>query len=236
MLISRTINDALIEIGVVNPIDEATPQDMAYGLRTLNRIIDSYNTQNLIVTYLEDIALPSPTNWANGVTIGNGKDIDYPAPIEVQTVFFRQGSTDYSLKEMASNRWANINYKFNVAIPSEYYLQKTNTNDLKIYFDCIPQDNMILHLMAKKPYLGVNGVGNEYLLTDDITWNYGFEKMLMSRLEVELCPSYEIQPSSALVAKATEAEGYLKTSNYQPLQLQLSNRWGRRHYRRGDYK
>ena len=43
MLISTTINDALIQIGVINPIDEATPQDHIFGLRTLNRIIDSYN-------------------------------------------------------------------------------------------------------------------------------------------------------------------------------------------------
>jgi len=236
MLISRTITDSLIEIGIVNPIDEASPQDVAYGLRTLNRIIDSYNTQNLIVTYLEDITLPSPIAWSSAITIGNGKDIDYPAPLEPRSAFFRQGSTDYNLKQITSDRWADINYKFDVAIPSEYYIQKTNTNDLKIYFNCIPQSDLELHLMAKKPYTGINGNGNDYLPTDDIQWNYGFEKMLMLRLAVELCQSYEIQPSQILVSKIQEAESNVKTNNYQASILKTSSRYGRRTKSRGLYR
>ena len=31
MLISKTIDDALVEIGVKNPIEEATPQDHEFG-------------------------------------------------------------------------------------------------------------------------------------------------------------------------------------------------------------
>ena len=236
MLISRTVADALIEIGVVNPIDEATPQDSAFALRTLNRIIDSYNTQDLIVTYLQDITLPSPLSWTNGVTIGNGKDIDYPAPLEPESVFFRQGSTDYNLKKMTADRWANFNYKFAISIPNEYYIQKTDDNDLKIYFDCIPQGDMILHMMAKNPLVG--STGNDYLLTDDITWNYGFEKMLMLRLATELCSSYEIQPSQLLVGKMQEAENHFKTHNYQPRTLKTSNRFKRSYGRasRGLYR
>lgn len=237
MIIGTTINDALIEIGVLNPIDEATPQNLAHGLRILNRIIDSYNTQNLTITYLEDIALPQPTQWANSVTIGNGKDIDFPAPLEAESAFFRQGSVDYHLHMMASNEWGRIGFKFDSGIPTKYYLQKTNTNDLKIYFDRIPQSNLVLHLMAKKPYTGVNGEGNDYVATDDINWNYGFEKMLMTRLAVELCSSYEITPSNTLTYKMQEAENNVKTHNYQPMVLETSHRLKRGYRRnRGNYR
>lgn len=227
MLISTTINDALIEIGVINPNDEATPQDHAYGLRTLNRIIDSYNTQNLIITYLEDIALPQPIQWANTVTLGNGKDIDFPAPLDIQAAFFRQGTTDYNLKLMSMTDWSSKAYKFDTAIPSYMYAQKTNTNDLELKFDTIPQSDLVLHVMAKKPYTGINGNGNDYTPTDDIKWNYGFEKMLMLRLAVELCSSYEILPTQILISKASEAENNVKTHNYQPYTLKNSKRWNR---------
>jgi diaminopimelate epimerase len=90
--------------------------------------------------------------------------------------------------------------------------------------------------MAKKPYTGVNGNGNEYLVTDNIEWNYGFEKMLMLRLAVELCQSYEIQPSQILVSKMQEAEANVKTHNYQPSTLKTSSRWGRRTKSRGLYR
>lgn len=222
MLISSTINDALIEIGVISPIDEASSQDHAYGLRKLNRIIDSYNTQNLIITYLEDIIMPSPTAWKNSNTIGPGEDIDTTSPIEVQAAFFRQGTTDYNLTVMTFNEWASIPDKTTVQIPSKYYIQNTNDNGSKIYFDTIPQSDLSLHLLAKMPYTGKNSVGNDYLPTDDINWTFGFEKMLMLRLAIELAPSYEIQPSQILVGLAQEAEDNVKTRNYQPKTLMTS--------------
>ena len=76
--------------------------------------------------------------------------------------------------------------------------------------------------MAKTPYIGVNGQGNDYLPTDDIKWSYGFEKMLMLRLAIELCDSYNIEPSRTLIAKSLEAENNVKTKNFQPLSLKTN--------------
>ena len=254
MLILTTITDALIELAVINPSEEATPQDHAFGLRTLNRIIDTYNAQNLIVTYLEDIAYAAPGydpnapdciitsedgsvltageceidlgvldsssgTWPNVVTIGAGMTIDEQAPIEIQAAFFRQGEVDYPMDEMSANQWASIAYKNVKTIPNKYYLQKMDGNTIKISFDTIPQDGLILHLIAKRPYTGKNSAGTDYLATDDINWSYGFEKMLMSRLAIELAPSYEVTASPELVGKAQESEGIVKAHNYVPLTL-----------------
>jgi len=234
MLISKTITAALIEIGVINPIDEATPQDHSYGLDTLNRIIDSYNTQNLLVTYMEDIALLAPYTlnecdvteeelttrlWNNTVTIGNCQEINMTAPIDIQGLFWRRDGTDYKSNMMTFNQWGDITTKGNTTIPRRHYIQRMDNNNIKIYFDYIPEDGLELHLLAKRPYTGVNSVGNEYIPTDDINWNFGFEKMLMKRLAVELAPSYEIVPSQILVAAAQEAEANVKRHNSQPMTL-----------------
>lgn len=234
MLISRTINDALIEIGVINPTDEATPQDHEYGLRTLNRIIDSYNTQSLLITYLEDIALQAPytvnecevtpdqlttKQWNNTVTIGHCQEINMEAPAEISEVFWRQGSTDYASSVMTYNQWAEITTKGNTGIPRRHYIQKMNSNNVKLYFDYIPQEGLELHIMAKRPYTGKNSNGNEYLPTDDIAWSFGFEKMLMKRLAIELAPSYEITPSAVLISTAQEAENNVRRYNSEPITL-----------------
>lgn len=250
MLIVDTINDALVEIGVINPTDEATPQDHKYGLKTLNRIIDSYNTQNLLVTYLEDIALQAPytlnecevtpeelidRQWYNTVTIGHCQQINMEAPMDILELFWRQDTTDYNSTEMSYNQWADITTKGNSGIPRRHYIQKMDNNNIKIYFDRTPQEGLELHLMAKRPYTGKNSVGNEYIPTDDIQWNFGFEKMLMKRLAVELAPSYEIVPSQVLIASAIEAESYVKRHNSQPMTLDsdvsLSRLVNRRHGR-----
>ncbi len=51
MKIVNTINDALYELGVVDVTEEPSPEDSAYAVRTLNRIMDGYNTQSLVIPY-----------------------------------------------------------------------------------------------------------------------------------------------------------------------------------------
>ena len=247
MLISQTIDDALVEIGVKNPIDEASPQDHEYGLRTLNRIIDSYNTQNLLITYLRDIPYEMPTinnecetadpddlttrKWTQCIEIGHCKQINSEAPVDIQGLFWRQNGTDYPSKSMTSNQWSAIGWKTSEGIPHAHYVQKMDNNDIKICFDMLPIYDLELHLLAKMPYTGKNSTGNEYLPTDDINWTFGFEKMLMLRLASELCNSYSVEPSQTLLLKMAEAENYVKAHNYQPLSLKSDStlsRYGRR--------
>jgi hypothetical protein len=222
MLISKTIDAAMRKIGVLTAQDEASPADHQLGLETLNRIIDSYNTQNLTITYLEDIPYLvdySVRPWSNSVTIGIGLEIDEVAPVQIEDLYFSQGGTTYKAIPMAYNQYADILTKSNIGIPRRYYVQRMNDNAIKIYFDFIPEDGLTLHLMAKRPYTGVNGEGNEYLPTDDIKWNFGFEKMLMYRLAVELSPDFEVQLSQTIIGLATEAEKNVFEHNYQPTTL-----------------
>lgn len=244
MLITNTINDALVEIGVINPINEATPEDHEYGLRTLNRIIDSYNTQNLLITYLEDITYEMPTvnnecettdpddlvarAWTSVIEIGHCKQINSQAPVDIQGLFWRQGGADYDSIAMTFNEWKAIGWKEASTIPSRHYVQRADGNNIKIHFDRLPLDGLELHLMAKMPYTGKNSIGNEYLPTDDIQWNFGFEKTLMLRLAVELCSSYGIEPAPSLTGRAMEAENYLKAHNYQPRTLRTGVGFGRK--------
>lgn len=222
MLISKTIDAAMRKIGVLTAQDEASAADHQLGLETLNRIIDSYNTQDLIITYMEDIPYAvdySVRSWGGSVTIGAGLEIDEVAPAQVEDLFWTMGGSSYKSKEMSYNQWADIATKNNIAIPSRHFVQRMNDNAIKIYFDCIPQDGLTLHLLAKRPYTGVNGEGNDYIPTDDIKWNFGFEKMLMYRLAVELAPDFEVQASQTVISLATEAENNVMAHNFQPTTL-----------------
>jgi len=236
MLISRTIDSALRKIGVLSSEDEASASDHQLGLDALNRIIDSYNTQNLLITYLQDIAYEAPytvnecetadpddlttRKWKSTVTIGRCKDINTEAPIHIEGAFFRQGvDTDFVMKSMTHNQYSSIGFKNVEAIPYRYYVQRLDNNDVSISFDVIPQDGLELHIQAKMPYTGKNSTGNEYLPTDDINWGVGFEKMLMYRLAVELAPDFEVDPSPIILSLATEAENNLMSFNHQPMVL-----------------
>lgn len=218
MLISKTIDAALRKIGVLTAQDEASPADHQLGLETLNRIIDSYNTQGLTITYLEDIPY-TVNSWGSSITIGIGLEIDEAAPVQIEDLYWTDGASTYKSITMSYNQYADTITKNDVGIPHRHYVQRMNDNSIKIYFDYIPQDGLVLHLMAKRPYTGVNGEGNEYLPTDDIKWNFGFEKMLMYRLAVELSPDFEVPLSQVVVGLAQEAEKNVFEHNYQPITL-----------------
>lgn len=235
MLISKTIDSALRKISVLSGSDEASPADHILGLDTLNRIIDSYNTQNLLITHIEDIELQAPFTanecesadpedfterlWKSSVTIGHCQEINMEAPVDIQGLFWRQNGTDYQSTEMSMNEWAGIDYKETTSIPYRHYIQRIDNNNIKIYFDVIPQEGLLLHLQAKMPYTGKNSTGNDYCPTDDINWNFGFEKMLMYRLAIELSPDFEVPLSPIITALAQDAESNVKTHNYQPRTL-----------------
>lgn len=217
MLITELINDSLVEIGMLTPQDEASPSDSSYALRTLNRIIDLYNTQQLVSSYLKEkvYELPESGSWTSPIEIGPGLQFDGIAPTEIADVFFRQYETDYPVKMFTHNQWSSVGFKNVSAIPYRYYAQRMDENALKISFDCIPLNTLELHLMCKMPI----NEGAAFKATDDITFGYGVEKMLLTRLALELCPSYEIEPSQILLTKAGEAENAVKAFNYNPTLL-----------------
>lgn len=223
MLIGSTINDALIELGVINPIDEASPQESEHALRTLNRIISLYNQQGLLIPYTEEITIAEPSGgWTRKIIIGHGQTIDISPPIKIEGAFFRTDDIDYSMEYATLDRIESPSYKQNQGYPSYYFYQKDNSNNMEIIFNYIPVSGLELHLLAKMPYTGTSANGYEYVTTDDIDWEYGFEKMLMTRLALELAPSYGIQPSQVLLLKAQEAENVVKSANYQAKTLKSS--------------
>lgn len=210
-------------------------QDLEYGPAT-----STYGVPDCVITADDGTAIVTdatcPTDnldvplgsWDNYFTIGPGKMSDTVAPIDIQGAFFRLGAVDFDMKPMTHTQWQEISYKSVTSIPRFYYVQRMDDNSVMIRFDCKPQDGLILHLMAKKPYIGTNGTGTEYVPTDDINWSYGFEKMLMTRLAVELAPSYEVQPSPALIGMAQEAENIVKAKNYVPSVLKTSPGLGKK--------
>jgi len=51
------VEDALIEAGVFSPFETPTQKEIDFGIRTLNRLIDLYNTQKLTISYSKLIQL-----------------------------------------------------------------------------------------------------------------------------------------------------------------------------------
>lgn len=219
--ISTLINDALIDLNVINAIDEANPEDHSYALRTLNRIVSLYNTQNLLSSFTQNIKFLEPSGgWTSPIFIGEGEQYPGRAPSSIDTAFFSQEATDYPLRRMSNDQWSDIGFKQIRAIPRRFYPQRMGENKMKIYFDVIPMDGLQLHLLCKLPFN--NGV--DFVSTDEIEFEYGVEKLLQNRLSLELCTTYETEEKiiQQLAAKVQEGEKEIKKANFQPLTMRAN--------------
>lgn len=151
--------------------------------------------------------------------------IDAQPPSNIQQVFFREDDTDYICSPMTQREFAQIQSKADVGIPTRYYVQHNSPTSTVISFNTIPMQGLNLVILGKQPYK------TDFVATDNIQWGAGVEKMIMTRLALELANSYHIEPTSLLVAKASDAEGAVKTFNYQPRTINsdigLSKRRGR---------
>lgn len=225
MLISKTIDGALRLIGVLAAGEEANPEEHADGLERINSLIESFNLQSLLISYTKQVVLPALPIAKAKITIGKELTNDYVqvAPIEIIQAFFRDaGGMDYPIRLWSIDQWSRLVNKSIVARPTNYFVQYGNDNgmrSLELQFNTIPYPTDELHLMARMPYIGATG---SYLPTDDIEWDYGFERMIRYNLAVELAPEYGIVDIPQIVIQtALTTLNEVKQSNYEPLAMEV---------------
>ena len=75
------IGDALGDIGVLDPMETMSAEQAAHGLRALNRIVDSWVAQRLMVQAVRDVVA---TFAGASATIGPALTIDTPTPLRLE--------------------------------------------------------------------------------------------------------------------------------------------------------
>jgi len=224
MLIKKTIDGALRLIGVLAAGEEASSDEHEDGLERLNGLIDSFNTQSLLVSYISHNIYSAPTlGWKSNITFGIGTSFDFNvvAPIQITSAFFRYNSgIDRILKLNSLDQWAGISNKYIITTPSNYFVQYGPDKSMEIQFDSIPLNTDVLHIMCRMPFVAASGM---YLPTDDINWDYGFERMLRYNLAVELSSEYGQQISPIVASIAQKSLRDIKQSNYQPIALKVDS-------------
>lgn len=76
------IEDALGDIGVLDPVETMTAEQAQHGIRTLNRIVDRMNAQRLHVYAVRDV---SATFSGATATVGPGLTVDTSHPLRFET-------------------------------------------------------------------------------------------------------------------------------------------------------
>ena len=248
MIVSHLIKDALTELGVVNPTDTPQPQESEFAKRYLNRILDFYNTQNLMINFKKELTFSSTDEeggtWKPCIVISAEEDAEGYADVIhdgdnvthrlIQVVHptllksdFREvpiGITDVFWRQNGTDYYCTpmTHRQFNsVAYKNAKAIPR------RYYKEVISRSSIKLCFeYAPLDNLELHIVAKipysairDFELNDDIDVAFGFEKCLLYRLAFEIADSYGITNVQNLYMKMQEAEDKYKASTFEPSTL-----------------
>tara|TARA_R100000951_G_scaffold1557_6_gene3285 strand:- start:3057 stop:3746 length:690 start_codon:yes stop_codon:yes gene_type:complete len=191
------INQALRKINVVGRGQDLQNDEAQDALTALNNLMSGWSAAGgMVFTQQREVFA---LTGAQSYTIGSGADFDTARPIEIQSAFIRQGSTDYELNQYSVDEWARIADKSTGGIPEGFYYDN-NSPTAKIYIYPIGSSSYSLVMFSKKALTSFTS------LTDDISLPEGYERALVYNLACEVAIEFEKQPTGMLIAAAAESK------------------------------
>lgn len=207
-----TIQDALIEIGALAVGEAMEAADAQFGLRTLNRMIERWNSEHLMM-YTLSITTLVLTPGKQTYTLGTGGDFNIPRPVKTDMISVVPFGTivEIPLRELTDPEWRAIAVK---STPSQFPTQ--------VWFD------------GNVPFNGVNfwpvpttacsiklySWGRILVFTDlntSLQFPDGWEEAIVTNLALMLSSSYGKAPTPVLMQRASTSKASIQSLNAEPL-------------------
>lgn len=186
----------------------ASPSQMEDAFECLNRLIDTWRTQQYLVFRVESqrwTLSPSQTSY----TIGPGADFDIAQrPIEItdaNIVLTGTGTEVHCpLRLLDDHEWAWRRVReIPTTIPTEMYYNHEYPI-ARIFLWGYPTMGNDLELFYWNQLQQFTSQG------DPVTWPPGYEEAVVNSLAVRLCAIFRIDPTPSLVQQARETRAWLK--------------------------
>lgn len=208
------IKGALIDLGVLDPLDSMTATQQERGRLRLNQMLESWNLDGLTV-YANTRTTKTLTPGDGDYTIGAGGDINVTQPIEIpNAAIITTGTIETPLEILTDQRWAEISDKSLTGIPYALYLQRTPgvTNRGTVYPYYVPDaaHTLVLYLRTLFASIAAVDIGNAYYLLP------GYELAIQSNLAVAMAPQYGVAVSAELALLANSSLAKVRSSNAEP--------------------
>lgn len=201
------IEGALRLIRVHDPGESVPAADATTGLDALNALLDSWNTEPLMLFVEKDdnIAL----NGSRTYTIGPGGDIDTRRPLRITDAYARENQIDYPVQIVGDSWYARIADKFTTGRPE--YLQYDASYPLgTVKLWPVGTASYTLFLTSHKLLPTFDN------LSDNLNLPPGYERAVRYNLAIELAPEYGAEVSRAVAQRADEAKTGIKRINSRP--------------------
>jgi hypothetical protein len=231
------ITASLRLIGALAPGEAMQSTEASEGLATLNRMIDSWSNENLLIysKVREELTLtPSDGSY----TMGSSGNLNTTRAIKIESATIENQSsspmTETALRIIrTAAEWAGITSKESTSeIPEYLFLEGTYPLETMNLYP-VPTYAHKLVLYSQKPITQVS------TLDTSVSLPQGYDEALTYNLAIRLSPEYGRPVSQEVAMIATESKAAIKRTNIRPSLLRCDSAVaavGRFNIYTGDYE
>lgn len=207
-------NDALQEIGVLGVGETASSADAQYALRSLNRLIQAWATESLMVYNIESEIFNYVPNQAV-YTIGTGGNFNIERPIVIEAAYNRLIQSDATVDlpiqvTTVYSEYSDITVK-SVATPIPVIMYDDGNFPLKnLTFYPVPSSTQYkLVLWFWKT------LSDSFSLSSTVSFPPAYERAIIKNLAMELVPAFGRKVSQLLMQQAIDSKAQIKRINVE---------------------
>lgn len=205
----QLVKDALYGAQILGTDQEPTDADAQLVLRRLNRMLDSWANESLLVYALTTESFPMVAAQA-----AYSSSLLASRPVAVDSIYVTLSSIDYPVLLIDNESFDSIPYKPTTGIPAYCYVDTTFPN-MTFNFYPTPYAVFTCTVSSRKVLSGAVAMATSLSLPP------GYEKAIVDSLTPDVCRSFGRAPDADMLRAATEAKAVLKRTNYKPLLMDL---------------
>lgn len=204
-------------LGAVAPGENVAASEAAEGLASLNRMIDSWSTEQLLIYARNKEAPYTLTPGTATVTVGPSGNINVPRPMWIETVTLLDAvaNTEYPLDMLTQEQFASVCLKVQQTQYPAYVYDDGGfpLRTLTLYPVPSAANKLILYTMRPLSRIAT--------IQDVIDLPPGYEDALVHNLALRLAPEYGRMSSPELQANAVETKAGIKRANHRTQLLRV---------------
>lgn len=200
------ISDALGDVGVLDATETMTAEQAQHGLRTLNRIIDSWNARRLQVYAVKEVI----TSFSGpSAQVGAGLTVDTPTPLRLLPgCYFVRSGLSYPLPLWDREEYNRIILKSTSGeYPAGVYFDRQIPGTLYVW--PVPSSPPEYHFQV------LVKLGEFADLDTDYTFPDGYKDALFYTLQERLPAAYNLPVNPAARAQAVASRDIIARNNTQ---------------------